>query len=165
MAAANGLIEAAEATGNPMLLSFALFAYGFAFRDADPVGALRGPAPGPGDRSRQRQPHRPSRAWRAVCLASRPTHGDPLAALRLLHSGDPQLPRLGQHRHCCLTPWLSSLPSRPARTPRTGGHHRRVRAQSPHCGVAPRDQTPRSPTCAMCSATRPTNRSPARARR
>ena len=37
MAAANGLIEAAEATRNPCALSFALFAYGFAFRDADPV--------------------------------------------------------------------------------------------------------------------------------
>ena len=40
MAAANGLIEAAEATGNPCALSFALFAYGFAFRDADPDRAL-----------------------------------------------------------------------------------------------------------------------------
>ena len=38
--AADGLIEAAEATGNPYVLSFALCAYGFAFRDADPVRAL-----------------------------------------------------------------------------------------------------------------------------
>jgi predicted ATPase/class 3 adenylate cyclase len=37
---ADGLIEAAEATGNPMFLSLALFAYGVAFRDADPVRAL-----------------------------------------------------------------------------------------------------------------------------
>ena len=36
MAAANGLIEAAEATGNPCALSCALLAYGSAFRDADP---------------------------------------------------------------------------------------------------------------------------------
>ena len=36
MAAANGLIDAAEATRNPYALSFALLAYGFAFRDADP---------------------------------------------------------------------------------------------------------------------------------
>ena len=36
MAAAKGLIDAAEATGNPCALSFALMAYGFAFRDADP---------------------------------------------------------------------------------------------------------------------------------
>jgi predicted ATPase len=37
---ADGLIEAAEATGNPTLLATALGAYGVAFRDADPVGAL-----------------------------------------------------------------------------------------------------------------------------
>jgi tetratricopeptide (TPR) repeat protein len=40
MDSADGLIEAAEATGNPFLLALALFAYGLAFRDADPVGAL-----------------------------------------------------------------------------------------------------------------------------
>jgi predicted ATPase len=40
MDSADGLIEAAEATGNPMLLAWALGAYGMAFRDADPVGAL-----------------------------------------------------------------------------------------------------------------------------
>lgn len=40
MAAATGLIEAAEATHNPHALSYALLADGFAFRDADPVRAL-----------------------------------------------------------------------------------------------------------------------------
>jgi predicted ATPase/class 3 adenylate cyclase len=40
MDSADGLIEAAEATGNPSLLALALAAYGVAFRDADPVGAL-----------------------------------------------------------------------------------------------------------------------------
>ena len=40
MDSADGLIEAAEATGNPSLLAWALAAYGLAFRDADPVGAL-----------------------------------------------------------------------------------------------------------------------------
>ena len=40
MAAANGLIDAAEATHNPYALSIALLAYGFAFRDADPDRAL-----------------------------------------------------------------------------------------------------------------------------
>ncbi len=40
MDSADGLIEAAEATGNPHLLAFALAAYGMAFRDPDPVGAL-----------------------------------------------------------------------------------------------------------------------------
>jgi hypothetical protein len=40
MAATNGLIEAAETTDNPHALSFALSAYGFAFRDSDPMGAI-----------------------------------------------------------------------------------------------------------------------------
>ncbi|MGA9676318.1 MAG: adenylate/guanylate cyclase domain-containing protein, partial [Mycobacterium sp.] len=40
MDSADGLIEAAEATGNPSALAFALVAYGAAFRDADPVRAL-----------------------------------------------------------------------------------------------------------------------------
>jgi tetratricopeptide (TPR) repeat protein len=40
MDSADGLIEAAEATGNPLFLALALTAYGAAFRDADPVGAL-----------------------------------------------------------------------------------------------------------------------------
>ena len=40
MDSADGLIEAAEATGNPHLLAWALLAYGLAFRDAYPVGAL-----------------------------------------------------------------------------------------------------------------------------
>src|SRR6202012_418686 len=40
MDSADGLIEAAEATGNPHVLAFALGAYGSAFRDGDPVGAL-----------------------------------------------------------------------------------------------------------------------------
>ena len=40
MDSADGLIEAVEATGNPCWLAWALGTYGFAFRDADPVGAL-----------------------------------------------------------------------------------------------------------------------------
>ena len=43
MAAANGLIDAAEATHNPFVLSFALYVHDAAFRyarDADPAGAL-----------------------------------------------------------------------------------------------------------------------------
>ncbi len=40
MDSADGLIEAAEATGNASVLAWALWAYGAAFRDADPVGAL-----------------------------------------------------------------------------------------------------------------------------
>ena len=39
-AAANGLIDAAEATRNPFALATALYAYSWPFRDADPVRAL-----------------------------------------------------------------------------------------------------------------------------
>ena len=39
-AAANGLIDAAEATHNPFALSVALWAYGYAFLNADPAAAL-----------------------------------------------------------------------------------------------------------------------------
>jgi predicted ATPase/class 3 adenylate cyclase len=42
VAAAEGLADAAEATRNPYLLSFALLAEGFAFRDSDPHRALNG---------------------------------------------------------------------------------------------------------------------------
>jgi predicted ATPase len=40
MAATSGLIEAAEATANPLMLSIALLAYSYAFREADPAHAL-----------------------------------------------------------------------------------------------------------------------------
>jgi len=39
-AATKGLIDAAEATHNPSVLSLALYVHGLAFRDADPAGAL-----------------------------------------------------------------------------------------------------------------------------
>jgi len=39
-AATDGLIEAADATENPFMLSFALFAYAYAFRQADPARSL-----------------------------------------------------------------------------------------------------------------------------
>jgi hypothetical protein len=41
IAATTGLIEAAEATHNPWVLSFALFGFGVAHAHADPVGALK----------------------------------------------------------------------------------------------------------------------------
>src|SRR5262249_18003713 len=39
-AAANGLIDAAEATHNPFVLAYMLHVHSVAFRDADPAGAL-----------------------------------------------------------------------------------------------------------------------------
>ena len=40
MVTANGLIDAAEAIRNPWVLAYTLLAYGYAFRDTDPDGAL-----------------------------------------------------------------------------------------------------------------------------
>ena len=78
MAAANGLIDAAEATGNPCALSFALQAYGFAFRDADPDRARDALRRGLviAQDSGNRETHL------TACLARLEANsGDPLAAL------------------------------------------------------------------------------------
>ncbi|MGO9349338.1 MAG: adenylate/guanylate cyclase domain-containing protein, partial [Mycobacterium sp.] len=79
-AAANGLIEAAEATHNPFALACALHAYGNAFRDADPVRALEALRRGlviaqdSGNRYTESQLATVS-SWLEA------EHGDPLAAL------------------------------------------------------------------------------------
>ena len=79
MAAANGLIDAAEATGNPGVLSFALHAYGWAVHDADPVRSLvtlrRGLAIAQDSGNRANQ----SNLAANLCLFEA-EHGDPLAA-------------------------------------------------------------------------------------
>jgi hypothetical protein len=80
MAAANGLIDAAEATHNPYVLSFALLVYGRAFCDADPAGALEAMRRGlviaqdSGNRNNE---------TRLAAIVSRleAEYGDPLAAL------------------------------------------------------------------------------------
>ena len=83
MAAANGLIDAAEATGNPYVLSFALQAYGWAVRDADPsrsLDALRR-----GLVIAQDCGNRASESYLAQVLARvEAEHGDPLAVLDYL---------------------------------------------------------------------------------
>jgi predicted ATPase len=79
MDSADGLIEAAEATGNPSVLAFALAAYGSAFRDADPVGALS--ALGRGLVIAQDSGSRVNASVLALLLARREAeHGDTLAA-------------------------------------------------------------------------------------
>ena len=96
MAAANGLIDAAEATRNPCALSFALLAYGFAFRDADPDRALdalrRGLVIAQDSGNRCNETHLAASLARLEA-----EHGDPLAALEYFTAGHPQPPRLGQH--------------------------------------------------------------------
>lgn len=79
MESAEGLIEAAEATGNPSLLAWALGSYGFAFRDADPIGALN--ACGRGLVIAQDSGNRASASALAQYLAGlNAEHGDTLAA-------------------------------------------------------------------------------------
>ncbi len=81
MAAAKGLIEATEATRNPWALSFALFAYGFAFIDADPVRALD--ALRQGLVIAQDSGNRANESFLAISLARvEAKYGDPSAALK-----------------------------------------------------------------------------------
>jgi predicted ATPase/class 3 adenylate cyclase len=79
-AAATGLIEAAEATPNPWALAFALYVHGFAFRDADPAGALE--ALRRGLVIAQDSGNRYTETLVAAGVSHREAeHGDPLAAL------------------------------------------------------------------------------------
>ena len=79
-AAANGLIEAAEATHNPQALANALYGYGYAFGDADPVRALE--ALRRGLVIAQDSGNRLIESLLATALSRlEAEHGDPLAAL------------------------------------------------------------------------------------
>ncbi len=79
-AAANGLIEAAEATHNPYALAYALYIYGYAFGDADPTGALE--ATRRGLVIAQDSGNRFVESQLATGLSRlEAQHGDPLAAL------------------------------------------------------------------------------------
>ena len=80
MAATKGLIDAAEATGNPYAISFALWAYGHAFRDADPDRARaamrRGVVIAQDSGNRFNESH-----LVATLARLEAQHGDPLAGL------------------------------------------------------------------------------------
>ncbi len=79
-ATTNGLLEVAEATGNPAALSFALYAYGYAFGDAEPGAALD--AQRRGLRIAQESGNRNTETRIAGSLARiEAEYGDPLAAL------------------------------------------------------------------------------------
>ena len=164
MAAADGLIEAAEATRNPCALSFALFAYGFAFRDADPVRALD--ALRRGLVIAQDSGNRANESHLALSLSRlEAEHGDPLAAFDYVTLAIRNYHDSGNTTDDPRRRWLSSPPFS------TGSDATNRRPPSPVSRSVPSPRrrsprsTPRSPTCAMSSATRPTNRSPARARR
>ena len=83
MAAAGGLVDAAEITGNPFALSHALTAEGLVFRDADPIralGALRRALVIAQDTGNRFLESHSANALSAV----ETQHGDPLAALDYL---------------------------------------------------------------------------------
>jgi predicted ATPase/class 3 adenylate cyclase len=82
-ATASGLIETAEASRNPYAVTFALFAYGLAYRRADPLKSLdalrRGLA------MARDSGNRANESQLEICLASvEGKSGDPLAALEYL---------------------------------------------------------------------------------
>jgi predicted ATPase/class 3 adenylate cyclase len=80
MAATSGLIEAAEASQNPYSLSYALLAYGYAWRDTDPERALD--ALRRGLRLAHDNGVRANESILAMTLGRvEVDHGDPLAAL------------------------------------------------------------------------------------
>jgi predicted ATPase/class 3 adenylate cyclase len=161
-AAATGLIDTAEATHNPSVLSLALYVHGFAFRDADPAAARDALRRGlviardSGNRYTEtllagtlsavrlytatRWPRSITSRWRSATSTTRAT------------------------RPGCAAPSRSSPPCS------TGSAAMNRRPPSPGSPSVPSPQRslssiPRSPTCAMSSATRPTNRSPMRAKR
>ncbi len=83
MAAANGLIDAAEATQNPCVLSLALYVHENLFRDADPVASLE--ALRRGLVIAQDSGNRFNESHLAVSLCRlEAVYGDPLAALNYI---------------------------------------------------------------------------------
>lgn len=75
-----GLVDAAESTRNPGALSYALLAYGYANRDADPPRALN--ALRRGLRAAQESGNRANESILAMTLGNvELSHGDPMAAL------------------------------------------------------------------------------------
>jgi len=78
--AADGLIDAAEATSNPWMLSYSLLCYGMAYRDTDPVRALD--ALRRGLVITRESGNRFNESHLANALSGlEANHGDPLAAL------------------------------------------------------------------------------------
>jgi predicted ATPase/class 3 adenylate cyclase len=80
MVLADGLIEAAEATRNPMALCFALLADGFALRDTDPARALKALRRGL-EISHDTGNHSSESHLAAVLCRVEAKYGDPMAAL------------------------------------------------------------------------------------
>ena len=115
MAAATGLIDAAEATDNPYVLAYALLAYGLAFRDADPDRARdalrRGLVIAQDSGNRYIETNLAASSGRFEA-----EYGDPLAALDNFAVAIRNYQDSGNTTRS-VDPWLCSRPVRPARTP------------------------------------------------
>ena len=139
MAAANGLIESAEATRNPFVLSFAILAYGFAFRDTDPDRARdalrRGLVIARDSGNRSSETHL------AGTLSHREAeYGDPLAALEYSAVAIHNYHDAGSTANMrAVLAALAACLDRLGCYER-GGHHRRLRVRSPHRSVGSRVQ-------------------------
>jgi tetratricopeptide (TPR) repeat protein len=165
MEAANGLIDAAEATGNPFALSWALLAYGGAVRDADPprsLAALRR-----GLVIAQDSGNRFVESTIAYTLGGdEAEHGDPLAAF------DYFTVAIGNY-HDSATPTCSAPPWGFLPRFSTGSDDTSRRPPSPGSSSQARSRhfpswqssAPRLLTSAVSSVRRPTSRSPERVRR
>jgi hypothetical protein len=163
VAAAQGLIDAAEATHNPVALSYALNAYGPAFGDVDPVRALE--ALRRGLVIAQDSGNRFVESHVATGLSQlEPEQGDPLAALDHITLAIGNFYDSG-HVAYIRGPWQLSRYSSTA----SDASNRQPPSPVSHSISSPRRQSPnsapRSLTSAMSSARRPTKRSPARVRR
>ena len=149
IAATTGLIEAAEATRNPWVLSFALL--GFGAPSPMPIRSVLSRPVAAGCRLPETAATvAAGHSWRC----SWPTRGRTrrlARRARLRRRGDPQLPRLGQpndyreHRLAMLSTVL-----RPIGRYESGSHHRRFRVDSLHRGDDPELQHHHSPS-ARCS--------------
>ena len=129
-AAATGLIEAAEATHNPHVLALALYVHGFAFRDADPAGALEALRRGLVIARDSGNRYTETLVADGVSHLEA-EHGDPLAALDHVMLAIGNFHDAGNTTgvHVALATLAAVV--RQARTPRTGGHHGRVRRRQP----------------------------------
>jgi predicted ATPase len=161
---ANGLVDAAEATRNPWLLAYALLVSGAAFRDAESGRALEGLRRGvliardSGNRFYETQ--------LAYLLSSlEAEQGDRMVALDYLAVAVRNHHESGNFGmvHNPLAMLASVLDRFGRHVPAaTIAGFARV---NPMTAAASPNSAPRSPTCAMSSATKPMNRSPARVRR
>ena len=113
------------------MLSFALYAYGFAFRDDRSRPRAGRLAPGPGDRSRQRQPLHRTQSGDRPGPRSRPKHGDNASAFDHLSLAIRNYARLGQHHYDAHPPGC------PRRACSTGSDATKRRPPSPVSRFSP----------------------------